>query len=601
MIKEGLIVLNLLTGLLAPSVLSSANLLNSYSELDKSSVSDDLNNPMYDLEEIISSKSIQFIDFYEYCFGNESNYELLIYIYLPKDFNIISNSPLNKIQISFGSSSYYQKLNLKLLSNDDTLYKFKIDLNDNNKDYLFKIFGSKNRIYKISGIELQKKGDRNANEFKVGGEYSYSGYAKGINEESIIEPTLKRDVVNLETLDLDVNSTYYRFHDNYGDFKQKDLNSVYFSIPNYYLEKYGEVSNINFEYYEHRLADIVVIKSNVYEALKDYVGVKTTKENHPEFALVFDYSGQISTNTEYYTFEGTGFEGSNLFLPFEKNNLITILFDGGVNGDKEISSEEILNYINNYDSSYFNGTNYKGLSNDLFDGVDENHKQGYNNVNISSIDNENLLIYEGNSSWNRFWNMIFGNNNEINVPLIEKVESNKTSEEIYINGNDIDEFNDFVDLSNNNDKSTYLLRYSLTDYYVYGLRDYRYGDISSIGRDGYVAKQSIFLDFDIISFTFEKEGIEKIIPAVSNPIDIVSDTTKPEDPGRDFLTSLINFIKVVCGIVLVVIIVLLLNLVFNLLGISFKDIINFLFVKPFKWIGSKFKGKKKNKKVNKKK
>ncbi len=587
-LNKGFIVLTLLansTGLIG---------FKNYDPLiSTSSISEDFNNSEFNVNDFNLVSNVTLIDFYEYCYGDDSKFSLLIYLALPSSFKLTSDVSLNKISISFGSIDYYQKYSLKFLEKEKNVYKFEVVLNNTNKKVILDRLDKNERIYKIGGIELLKQGERNATEFKIGQEAYYKGYAKGINGNSV--STLSRKYEELTTLDLDVHSSYYRFHDNVGDFKQKDLNSVYFSIPNDYLDKYGELTNINAEYYEYRLADIVVIKSNVYETLKDYVGVKTTKDNHPEFALLFDYQGQINTNTEYYTFEGAGFEASDLFLPFEKNNLITILFDGGENGEKEISSEEILNYIYDYDKSYYLGSNYKGISNDLFDGIDEGHKEGYNQINISSLDNENLLIYEGNSSWDRFWNTVFGKNEELEVSLIEKVDSKKNSDEIFIDEDDIDEFNDFVLNSSKNNESTYVLRYSLTDYFTYGLLDYRYGDLSAIGRDGYVSKQSIFLDFDIISLTFEKEGNKKIIPAISNPLDIVSDTTKPENPSKDFLYALIEFLKIVAGVVLIIILIILLNFVFNLLGISFKDIINFLFVKPFKWIASKFKGKKKYK------
>ena len=593
-LNKGLILLTLLA-----NSIGLIGFKNYDSLISTSSISEDFNNSEFNVNDFNLVSNVTLIDFYEYCYGDDSKFSLLIYLALPSSFKLTNDVSLNKISISFGSIDYYQKYSLKLLEKEKNVYKFEVVLNNTNKKVILDRLDKNERIYKISGIELLKQGDKNATEFKIGQEAYYKGYAKGINGNN--ETTLSRKYEELTTLDLDVHSSYYRFHDNIGDFKQKDLNSVYFSIPNDYLDKYGELTNINAEYYEYRLADIVVIKSNVYEALKDYVGVKTTKDNHPEFALLFDYQGQINTNTEYYTFEGAGLEASDLFLPFEKNNLITILFDGGENGEKEISSEEILNYLYDYDKSYYSGSNYKGMSNDLFDGVDDGHKEGYNQINISSLDNENLLIYEGNSSWDRFWNNVFGKNQEYEVSLIEKVVTEKDSEEIFINDKDIDEFNNFVLNSSIKNESTYVLRYSLTDYFTYGLLDYRYGDISAIGRDGYVSKQSIFLDFDIISLTFEKEGKKKIIPAISNPIDIVSDTTKPENPNKDFLYGLIEFLKIVAGVALIIILIILLNFVFNLLGISFKDIINFLFVKPFKWITSKFKGKKKNKKDNKKK
>ena len=600
MFKKSAILLSLIGSFLTPYSVNTFEL--DLSNVDKTDVISDLSDGVTDLTDYYQVESVTFIDFYEYCYGDFNNYELLLYLAIPSNYNIENNSSLNKIQISIGNSNTYYKKSLKLLDHNNNIYKFKVLLNNDDLNYYKNVLDSNNRRYKVSGVELKFVNNANPEEFKIGFDYSYSGYAKGINEESKEKSTLKRTYQELTTLDLEVNSSVYRFHDNYGDFKQQDLNSVYFSIPNDYLEKYGEVSNISAEYYEYRLADLVVLKTSDYEIFKDYVGVKTTKDNHPEFALMFDYEGQVGTNTEYYNFEGAGFEGSEMFKPFEKTNLITILFDGGENGDNEIKSDQILDYLYNYDKSYFNGSNYKGISNDLFDGVDEGHTLGYNRINISSLDSEDLLVYEGNSSWDRFWNMVFNSNKEIDVPLIEKVTSSKTSGEVYIDEDDINDFNTYVSESNLNNKTTYVLRYSLTDYYTYGLRDYRYGDISSVGRDGYVSKQSIFLDFDVISLTFEKEGNNTIIPVIANPIDIVGDTTVPENNSENFLFWFLKVLKIAIGIIVILFIIFLLNFLLNLLGISIKDILNFLFVKPFKWIKSKFSKKKKYKNsVNSKK
>lgn len=53
-------------------------------------------------------------------------------------------------------------------------------------------------------------------------------------------------------------------------------------------------------------------------------------------------------------------------------------------------------------------------------------------------------------------------------------------------------------------------------------------------RDGYVAEQTVYLDFDLIETTFYKEGVYTVIPVVSSPIDILGPVTPslPDDPIR---------------------------------------------------------------------
>ena len=55
------------------------------------------------------------------------------------------------------------------------------------------------------------------------------------------------------------------------------------------------------------------------------------------------------------------------------------------------------------------------------------------------------------------------------------------------------------------------------------------------------------MDFDIIHLTFNRDGVYKVIPAVSNPIDVVGDITAPLDMDEP------NLLMIILGILLVVI------------------------------------------------
>lgn len=94
------------------------------------------------------------------------------------------------------------------------------------------------------------------------------------------------------------------------------------------------------------------------------------------------------------------------------------------------------------------------------------------------------------------------------------------------------------------------------------------------------------------------DGNNYIIPAISNPIDIVSPIITPDIP-ESWLDKIKQILKYIIGALVILASLFGLNFIFNLLGISIKDIINFLFIKPFKWIkkkSSKKKGKKNGKK-----
>ena len=44
-----------------------------------------------------------------------------------------------------------------------------------------------------------------------------------------------------------------------------------------------------------------------------------------------------------------------------------------------------------------------------------------------------------------------------------------------------------------------------------------------------MSMQNVFLDFDIISLTYERNGVYTVIPVVADPIDIFADVTPPPD------------------------------------------------------------------------
>lgn len=607
MLKNIVISISLLSSIVNPFSLASK--IDSLSEIDKSDVIDDISS-VIDLTELISIKSVTFIDFEEYCYGSKDDYELLVYLYIPYDTNIVNNLSLNKVEISFGNTNVYQKLGLKLLDNESNIYKFKIVLNDYVKDYALNNLDKENRKYFISGIELLNVGESNAKEYEIGLEYFFSGYAKGLSNESSTESTLKKTKSDIfEIINLDVKSTFYRFDTGIDNIKTQ-LDSVYLSIPNYYLENYGDLSEINFEYYEYKTSPIICLRDNDYQYFKDYVGVKWADGN-PGFDLVVSHPSEVSEfvvydyiYSEYDKTNGVVYDPR---LDFEWNDYIPYLFNIGsdVTEDIKINSDTLLDYIYSYDKSFYNGKNYKGISNDLLLGeVDEGHKKGYNNKTVSSEDDLNLLVEE-NSARNSFKDFLGfpGDEETIEINPFQKIDSNENlaSDKLYVDEDDIDDFTNYINESNKNDKTTYLFRFSSSVYRYDYIYTWRVGDIVAEGRDGIVSDQTIYLDFDIISLKFEKEGLSTVIPVVSNPIDIIGDIDAPAI-GMSFFEEFMLFLRILFLIIIIVSLIVLLGFIFNLLGINVSGILNFFLVKPFKWIKSKFSKKKKYKNsVNSKK
>ena len=110
----------------------------------------------------------------------------------------------------------------------------------------------------------------------------------------------------------------------------------------------------------------------------------------------------------------------------------------------------------------------------------------------------------------------------------------------------------------------------------------------------YVARQSVFFDFDVIDLTFNKEGVYTVIPAVSDPIDIVNDLTSPTDMGEDGL-------DILALIVLMLVLIILLVALMPILPFIGKGIV-WLVCLPFRALGALFRfvGKAKQKRRERK-
>ena len=115
----------------------------------------------------------------------------------------------------------------------------------------------------------------------------------------------------------------------------------------------------------------------------------------------------------------------------------------------------------------------------------------------------------------------------------------EVSERLLINPHDISALRDYyneaitVDTSTaDEEKIVVLFRFATSDYYSAAVdiielgKGFLWSDKHTTGQ-AYRAWESVFLDFDIIQLSFQKDGAYTVIPAVSDPIDIVNAITPP--------------------------------------------------------------------------
>lgn len=485
---------------------------------------------------------IELINFVEYGYSANGNhdYGLYVYIYNPRQLEFSELPTANKIQLSVGNGTY-KKYPLKFLSKSSNYndfvkerlyYKFKIEgAND-----LLSQLDKEARIYNISGIELLEIDKQTAKEYHVGGKYTVTGYAKGYGLNSSAESTLNQSITNLRTLKLDVHSAIFRTPPIQKD-HQNQLNSVYFAVPNDILKSYGNLQKIQAEWYEYKTAPIIVADNTLYESLSPHMGVtvngQTQEMDKPRLSYGFTNS-QDGTTTLYdwtYNMNLNSFNKT-------KENCTKLDYIFKADGDVlkyNVTDDTLKNYIYNYNKAHDKGyieLKNQRISADLFqDTVDSGRTKGYNNVTIDAGDKFNMLGYDStNPWWKKYQDYGWFNKPEglgkdfkdiAPIYQVKDTDLNNVINNLLVDSEYVD---DFVIYYNNQklvDKTTFIFRFAVTDYFSTNLS-------SSIGK-GYIAEESVFLDFDILSLTFEKEGKYINIPVVANPIDVVGGITPPPE------------------------------------------------------------------------
>ena len=112
------------------------------------------------------------------------------------------------------------------------------------------------------------------------------------------------------------------------------------------------------------------------------------------------------------------------------------------------------------------------------------------------------------------------------------------AKQYYINPLDADKVYNYCLEQIDAGRRAVLFRFANTDYYCSNARFDKDAGMSGEGsglsdEDGYVAQETVFLNFDIISLTFRNVNVDTVIPCVSDPIDIVSGLEAEREMDKD--------------------------------------------------------------------
>ena len=573
----------------------------------------------------------------EYCYSfdilNQNEYGLYLYLYNPNGRKIDTSDGVNKVQMAVsyndnGAPNGYEKFDLKFCSKSEEkyyeglFYKFKVidHVSSDGKTMVQRVKSSARR-YDISGIEILEQGKKLPVEYGVGGTYTFTGYAKGYGANPNDESTLLCEVNALETIQLEVHDTFYRTGE-YETNHRHDLTSVYFAVPNRFFEEYGKLQKIKAEWYEYETTPICVTSSDtVYDLLYPHLG-KYTYETEDNYLQLYTGYQQMVGGAGHYDKFNWAYNCDYTTAINESCKRISYLFStNGANiANYVLSSDRIRSYVESYNKSFTDGyinVPGKNISHDLFEKSLSAEREAVPYVDgdihhkLVEFDADNtfdMLSYdETHSGWYKFFAGLFGLGpndvdksykgiSPIHIVTAEDMAKDNLAGTLLINGSDdaLEEFREFYDDSVKEDKTVVLFRFAQTDYENLPVIAYNWASGKNIsgqyGKDTYIIQESVFLNFDIIELTFNKEGVYTVIPVVNSPIDIYNDITIPDNTGLEWWQILLALICLI--------LVLWLLSVTGLLPLMIKLII-WVILLPFKLIKALVKAITKKRKKKK--
>ena len=471
------------------------------------------------------------------------------------------------------------------------------------------------RRYRISGIQLQV-GTALPTEDEVAKSFIFTGYAKGYDESSEAASTLALKTEGLDVIHLDLEHTTWR-----SDAKKpvRDaIHTAYFGLPQEYLENYGNLQRIAAEWDEYRTKEIFVTTSgNAMYELSPWVGkdVGMGIGEKLTFRVLWDREESIVIDSvlghdtvSYFYHAGyndsktdkVGIRGAAYASDYKTVPAIHWLFKADA-VDSKVSSRELERWMREYTAKHPDALAAGRYSASLFTDTLDSDRQKYDPDGDHHIEHEfdvdidlhNIQVAGG------FWDRLFGDGlkdvtgispivaitdaaalAELRAWNSENTEDVAEFEAKYYIENDAGSSGNVLrDLQSilNKGLCPVLFRFAVTDYSAsqawfdntdawYGLD----GSKNLTEMNGYVAQETVFLNFDVISLSFKtKEGGNElaVIPVVADPIDIIPGLIAPPESEErempEWLSALLLIVGVVVLIALIVIFFPIVKVVFS--------------------------------------
>ena len=543
------------------------------------------NEADYPHNENIDPQMISFAEFgYSYSVDNQQDFGLYVYIYNPQDVVFDTRAGQSAIEFSYGNAAD-DKYPLIFLNYSEEqgyegrFYKFKVNLTSAQKKAILNGVSQNARVYSIVSFELAVNGTKTA--YTCAQTYTYSGYSLGYGSAHATESTLSCAVEGFEKyVELDVHQTVYRPEGDYYEGQQSQLNSCYFRVPEKFFTDYGDLTKIVMEWYEYLTKPILVTETNfLYQRLYELHG-KSVKD----FSATNDFIVMSLSNTdEFWLGKSTHGLGWASDIDYEESyrvwtgflqsvevndaiaedvrfdNFAAVFYAGKDKSykDRFVSASELEEQFL-LNSEYLGSPYFGGLfSQALFtEYVNDGHTRG---LNKKTVHKDDLVDTWWNITTKDGWQTVFGGYDVETIYDSMKAIVTSADKDFDVSGSDADvaerlkigeadvaDFKAEYQKAKANDERLVLLRYGESTYYsIPCVESYCSSlveepdselikDCAKKWKDGaytaYIAQETVYLDFDIISLWFKAEdGVETEIPVVMSPQNVFSGLNPPNE------------------------------------------------------------------------
>lgn len=557
------------------------------------------------------------IRFVEYCYSTrpllQEDYGLYLYVYNPTETPVATLGNVANMAVGYaedGEPNKWENVPLTLLDSTGRFLKFKVTtvVGENKDDDSFlkraQDYAAAHdgvRRYDVASIQLYFTDGTYAEDGGVAKTYKWTGFAAGCGTVYDEEPTLKIEA--LETLSLDVHPTFYRPEGSNGtnEYTQDTLHSVYFSVPNEMIEKFGELYAVHATYLAATLKPMLLTgNESAYNAILPYLGKELTEYNEDIGYAYFgypyyidDYGYPFSYNYRY-VYEHSEYIEGGLLDPALYNPIYVFYlmfkpdeWEMDIADDYIVSSEAIKTQMQNSATEDWAGELIQGANGNYSKAIFESVDETYTDLTLTTDDTMKLNSVVIDRT---FWEKLFGGSHVESSKTFDNIQAvypvkksditgSKAADcsNLYISTGDYDDFCATFDEAEKNNETLYLFRYRTSEYiaceawlydnsYLNGLYYPYLLDSEFRGRIDTNARffqQSVDLDFDVIDVTFRNEDGETVIPVAADPLDIVHDSTPALNTTSD---KEFDFWSLIFGILGVILLFLVIKYVFKFIG-----------------------------------